>query len=66
MRLYNMVGYKLFKQKEDGSVHMIRIVGVRKPYKIKSYTKDPSEITIYDYDSNEKKKVLVESLKTAG
>ncbi len=63
MRLYNMVGYKLFKQREDGSIHMIRIVAVRKPFKIKSCTKDPSEITIYDYDTDERKKVLVESLK---
>lgn len=63
MKLYNMIGYKLFKQREDGSIHMIRIVGVRKPFKINSYTKDPSEISIYDYDTKEKKKVLVESLK---
>lgn len=63
MRLYNMIGYKLFKEKEDGTIHMIRIVGMKKPFKITSTTKDPSEITIYDYDTNERKKVRVDSLK---
>lgn len=62
MTLYNMIGYKLYKENEDGSIHMIRIVGMRKPYKITEYTKDPAEITIYDYDTNERKKVRVDSL----
>ncbi len=63
MRLYNMIGYKLFKENEDGSIHMIRIVGMHKPFKITDSTKDPSEITIYDYDTKEKSKVRVDSLK---
>lgn len=62
MKLFAMVGYKLFKENEDGSVHMIRIVNVHKPYKIDKNTKEPSEITIYDYDTNETKKVRVDSL----
>lgn len=62
MRLYNMLGQKLFKNLEDGSVHMIRIVGMRKPYKITSATPDPTEIIIYDYDTQEKKKVRVAEL----
>lgn len=63
MRLYNMIGYKLFKELDDGSVHLVRIIGMHKPYKITSSTKDPSEITIYDYSDNERKKVRVDSLK---
>ena len=64
MRLYNMVGYKLFKQnEEDGSVHMIRIIGMHRPYKITPSTKDPAEIFILDYKDNQKKKVRVDSLK---
>ena len=64
MRLYNMVGYKLFKQnEEDGSVHMIRIIGMHRPYKITHSTKDPAEIFIFDYKDNQKKKVRVDSLK---
>ena len=61
MRLYNMLGQKLFKM-EDGFVHMIRIVGMRKPYKITAATPDPTEIVIYDYDTQEKKKVRVAEL----
>ena len=48
MRLYNMLGYKLFKEKEDGSLHVVRIVHIRKPFKITSSTKDPDEMTIFD------------------
>lgn len=62
MRIYNMLGQKLFKENEDGSIHMLRIVGMRKPYKITETTKDPSEIVVFDYDSNEKKKVRVADL----
>ena len=63
MRLYNMIGYKLYKDNGDGNSHMVRIVGMRKPFKIDKSTKDPSEITIYDYADGEKKKVRVDSLK---
>lgn len=63
MRLYNMIGYKLFKENEDGSIHMIRIVGMRRPYKINAATKDPDEITIFDYATDEKRKVKVTELK---
>ena len=48
MKLYAMVGYKLYKEREDGSIHIVRIVNVRKPYKITESTKEPSEITILD------------------
>ena len=63
MRLYNMLGQKLFCNNEDGSIHMLRIVGIKKPFKITEHTKDPSEITVYDYETKEKKKVRVDSLK---
>ena len=46
MRLLNMVGYKLFKTREDGTVHIIRIIGMRKPFKITSKTADPEEISV--------------------
>lgn len=62
MRLYNMIGQKLFKENEDGSVHLLRIVGMRKPFKITPETKDPSEIKVYDYDSKETTKVNVSEL----
>lgn len=63
MKLYNMVGYKLFKEREDGTVHMLRIVGMRRPYKLDANTKDPAEIKVYDYDTKETKKVRVDTLK---
>ena len=63
MRLYNMLGYKLFKEKEDGSLHVVRIVHIRKPFKITSSTKDPDEMTIFDYDTNERRKVRVSDFK---
>lgn len=62
MRLYNMLGQKLFKNMEDDSVHMIRIVGMRKPFKITAATPDPTEIVIYDYDTQQKRKVRVAEL----
>jgi hypothetical protein len=58
-----MIGYKLFKEREDGSIHMLRIVDMRKPFKITKDTKDPAEITVYDYDTEERKKVRVDSPK---
>lgn len=63
MKLYNMIGYKLFKETEDGNIHMIRIVNVRKPYNTNSVVKDPAEITIFDYADDTRKKVRVDSLK---
>lgn len=62
MRLYNMIGVKLVKYNEDESIHMLRIIGMRKPYKITEVTKDPSEIMVYDYDTKEKRKVNVSEL----
>ena len=53
MKLFAMVGYKLYKEEEDGHVHMIRIVHVKKPFKLTESTKEPSEITIFDYDDND-------------
>ena len=52
----------LFKQNEDGSVHMLRIVHMHRPFKITDSTKDPTEITVYDYDTKEKRKVKVDTL----
>ena len=63
MRLYNMVGYKLFKENQDGSIHMIRIIGMHRPCKITPKTPDPAEILIYDYKDKHKKRVRVDSLK---
>lgn len=62
MRLYNMLGQKLFKYREDDSIHMVRIVNVNKPFKVTEFTKDPSIITIFDYDTNERRKVNVSDL----
>lgn len=62
MRIYNMLGQKLFKDLGNGSIHMIRIVGMRKPFKITAATPDPTEIIIYDYDVQQKKKVRVSEL----
>lgn len=64
MKLYNMIGYKLFKQNEDGSVHMLRIVDMHKPFKvIDQYIKEPSVITVYDYNIKKNVKLKVDSLK---
>lgn len=62
-KLYGMVGYKLFKENEDGSVHMVRIVGMHRPFKLTSSTKDPAEIKILDYDTMQTKKVRVDTLQ---
>ena len=62
MRIYNMLGQKLFKDLGNGSIHMIRIVGMKKPFKITAATPDPAEIIIYDYDIQQKKKVRVSEL----
>lgn len=61
-KLYGMVGYKLFKENEDGSVHILRIVEVRKPYKLTSNTKDPAEIKVRDEETKEISKVRVDTL----
>ena len=63
MRLYSMIGYKLFKFDEDNNINMIRIVYMHKPFKIDSSTKDPAEVTIYDYDTKERRKIRTEALK---
>lgn len=62
MRLYNMLGYKLFKEDED-NIHMIRIVGMKRPINITAKTPDPAEVVIYDYDTNQKRTERVENLK---
>lgn len=63
MGLYNMIGYKLYKENEDGSIHMMRIVNMHRPFKITESTKEPAEITVLDYDDNETKKIRTDSLK---
>lgn len=64
MRLFSMVGFKLFKVDENDEVHMLRIVNVPKPIKgITSKTEEPSVITVYDYDEQKKKKVNVKDIK---
>lgn len=57
MRLQAMVGYKLFKELEDGTIDLIRIVNCRK-YK----EGNPSEIVIRNEATKEIKKVRVDSL----
>lgn len=63
--IYRMLGYKLFKENEDESIHMVRIVNIKMPYNKKnlSLQTQPSEITIFDYEDNQRKKVRVDSLK---
>lgn len=63
MQLYNMVGYKLYKEDENGNSHMLRITRMKKPFKIDTNTKDPAEINVYDYETESIKKVRVDSLK---
>ena len=63
MRLFNMTGYKLFKEREDGSIHMVRIAKVQRPIKIDKNTPNPKELYIYDYDKEERRKVKLEALK---
>lgn len=60
MQLQVMVGYKLFK-KIDDKIHMVRITKVHRSYEDKG--KDPAEITVYDYDTKETKKIPVVSLE---
>ena len=57
-----MVGYKLFKELDNGLIDMIRIVHVRDPYKPARH-KEPSMISIYDYADNTIKKIRVEDIK---
>ena len=63
MKLFAMVGYKLYKEQENGTIRMVRIINMRKPFKITESTKEPTEITIFDYEDNTKKKVKVETLR---
>lgn len=63
MKLYNMIGYKLFKILDDESIDMVRIVGMRKPFKVKDADSNPSEITIYEYSTGQRKKVKVVDYK---
>lgn len=63
MRIFNMVGIKLIKQKEDGELHTVRIINVPKPQKITKNTPNPGEIKIYDYDLEKMVKVTPDSLK---
>ena len=63
MRLFNMNGYKLFKEDEDGNIHVIRIVGMKRPKEITPKTPDPTEIVIRDYDTCGKRTVKVADLK---
>lgn len=58
-KLQAMVGYKLFKELEDNTIELIRIVHVQK-YKD---GKNPVEITIRDEGTQEVKKMRVENLK---
>ena len=59
MKIDNMNGYKLFKQNEDGSIHMVRIVWVNKPMNKKEVT----DMKIYDYDTKLVSKVKVSDYK---
>lgn len=58
MKLQAMVGYKLFKELEDGTIDLIRITKVPK-----SGFSEPTEIYIKNEGTGETKKVKVESLK---
>lgn len=59
MELQKMVGQKIFKQLDDGSYSILRIVYVRKY--VDGGT--PSEITVRDEKTKENKKVRLDSLK---
>ena len=62
MKLINMLGYKLVKEEKD-NLKMVRIIGLDRPAKITDKTPDPAEMIIYDYDTDEKKKVRVSDYK---
>ena len=53
MKIRAMIGYKLFKELEDGSLHMIRITWVNR------YLDNPREMKIFDYKDNTEKKVKI-------
>ena len=62
MKITTMVGYKLFKEKEDGSLHMIRITFVKRVIGGISKT-EPTEMQIYDYDDGVTKTVKISDYK---
>ena len=59
MKISKMKGFKLFKELEDGTIHLIRIVDM-KQYKDGA---DPIDVTIVDQGNGEKKKIRVDELK---
>ena len=59
MKISKMKGFKLFKELEDGTIHLIRIVDM-KQYKDGA---DPVDVTIVDQGNGEKKKIRVDELK---
>jgi hypothetical protein len=60
MDLQNKVGFKYFKVDDDG-VHMLRLVHVKRSWKDKGM--NPTEVTVLDYDTNEKRKIRFAELK---
>jgi hypothetical protein len=50
-----MVGYKIYKENEDGSIHMMRIMKVKRSGKV-------DDIKVYDYSDDEYKVVDVSTL----
>ena len=56
-RLQSMVGYKLFKENEDDSIEVLRILKVRKG------AQDPDTITVMDEATKERKIFLQNILK---
>lgn len=59
MKISSMLGVKLFKELEDNTIDLIRIVNMKK-YADKS---DPTEVTILNLGTNEKKKINIKELK---
>lgn len=60
MNIKAMIGTKLFKEFDDDTISIVRIIKCRFP---KSSTSNPSEITIRDEASGEISKVRLDSLK---
>ena len=59
MKLTTMLGYKLYKEQEDGSMHMVRIISL-----IRGNKKDEiKQFKIHDYGREEDRIVSVESLR---
>ena len=61
MNTKTMKGYKLFKELDDGTIHIVRITNLKELHAQKNVSKD--KIEIYDYLTKETRETTIGALK---